>query len=596
MRCTSRSPLTVDPAHFIRAALVVVLVALGAASIFNIPALATGGALVWSARSPMPAAALSGAVAVGGNGRVYYFGGINSHWTTREYDPGTDTWTTVANMPTGRITLAGAAGPDGKVYAIGGWGAWGWLTNAMEVYDPATNVWVSRTPMPTARQAHAAATGTDGMIYAMGGTYYEPYIALTAVEAYNPASNSWTTVAPMPTARWLLAAVGASNGKIYAIGGYDGKTPGSLGSGRYDLAGFLNTVEEYDPATDTWTTKAPMPTRRFGLTAVATPDGKIYAIGGLYGAYYLDPSAALATVEVYDTATDTWASETPMTTPRYLPKGALANGVIYAIGGYNLGDLTVVEAATAGAADATPPTTTAGLSGDVGTNGWYRSAVQVSLDAIDSESGVDTTVYRVDGAEWVPYAGPFAISREGTTTLTFYSVDKAGNLEAPAVTVEIKIDTLPPTVTYLGNAGTYTTDQIVNITCVVADGGSGIALSTCANVSGPASGFPLGVNAFSGTATDNAGNEGTGAMSFTVQAAANPYDTVSALIQQFVTNRGIAKSLTGKLDKAQDAALRGNLSAKTGIIGAFINEVEAQTGKALTAEQAATLIRLALAL
>jgi predicted Zn-dependent protease len=51
----------------------------------------------------------------------------------------------------------------------------------------------------------------------------------------------------MPTAREGLA-VGVVNNKIYAIGGWGGS--------------YLSTVEEYDPATNTWTTKASMPTGR----------------------------------------------------------------------------------------------------------------------------------------------------------------------------------------------------------------------------------------------------------------------------------------------------------------------------------------------
>jgi hypothetical protein len=38
------------------------------------------------------------------------------------------------------------------------------------------------------------------------------------VEVYNPASNSWSPAANMPTARWGLAAV-VVNGLIYAMGG-----------------------------------------------------------------------------------------------------------------------------------------------------------------------------------------------------------------------------------------------------------------------------------------------------------------------------------------------------------------------------------------
>ena len=87
-----------------------------------------------------------------------------------------------------------------------------------------------------------------------------------------------------------------------------------------------------------------------------------------------------------------------------------------------------------------------------------------------------------------------------------------------ALVLSCPTDTTPPTVTYSGNAGSYTVDQQVNITCVAADepGGSGIASTTCANVVGPAEGFGLGTKSFSATATDNAGNTGSGSVSFTV--------------------------------------------------------------------------------
>lgn len=84
-------------------------------------------------------------------------------------------------------------------------------------------------------------------------------------------THEWTHRAPMPTPREGFA-VAAINDRIYAIGGvvYNGVDP----------AFSLPTVEEYNPVSDTWSTKAPMPTRRACLGA-AVVYGKLYAMGGL---------------------------------------------------------------------------------------------------------------------------------------------------------------------------------------------------------------------------------------------------------------------------------------------------------------------------
>jgi hypothetical protein len=130
------------------------------------------------------------------------------------------------------------------------------------------------------------------------------------------AENSWVSKAPMSQARAGLG-VAAVNGKIYVIGGYamSGQWPTSSES--------INTNEEYDPATDRWTIKAPMPIplSNFGI---AVYQNKIYCIGGLNG-----------TNEVYDPTTDSWALKAPMPTAKYYGAQAnVVNGKIYIIGGY----------------------------------------------------------------------------------------------------------------------------------------------------------------------------------------------------------------------------------------------------------------------
>jgi N-acetylneuraminic acid mutarotase len=84
----------------------------------------------------------------------------------------------------------------------------------------------------------------------------------------------------MNTPRAYLAAVATSNGRIYAIGGST------------DLTNPLNTVEEYNPGTNTWTTRANTPTARYLLGAALGSNTRLYAIGGTIGS-----GSALATVE-----------------------------------------------------------------------------------------------------------------------------------------------------------------------------------------------------------------------------------------------------------------------------------------------------------
>jgi hypothetical protein len=103
-----------------------------------------------------------------------------------------------------------------------------------------------------------------------------------AVEAYDTSTNTWTTKAPMPTARMGLA-VGVVNNILYAVGGYQ-TSP---------VLRHLDTVQAYDPATNTWTTKPPMPTPRAGL-AVGVVNNVLYAVGGGE-----DTRVSLATVEAY---------------------------------------------------------------------------------------------------------------------------------------------------------------------------------------------------------------------------------------------------------------------------------------------------------
>jgi hypothetical protein len=103
--------------------------------------------------------------------------------------------------------------------------------------------------------------------------------------------------------------------------------------------------------------------------------------------------------------------------------------------------------------DVSAPLTQASGSGTAGTNGWYRSSVQVSLAAADNLSGVQTTFYKVDGGTTKTYTTAFSVSGNGSHTINFWSVDKATNTETMR-SLAVNIDSNQPGVTCNVSPGT----------------------------------------------------------------------------------------------------------------------------------------------
>lgn len=101
------------------------------------------------------------------------------------------------------------------------------------------------------------------------------------------------------------------------------------------------------------------------------------------------------------------------------------------------GSTVVVEV---GEKDTTAPVTESNV-----VDTWKREAVTVELTATDDLSGVANTYYSLNGIDFVEGTS-LVVSEAGVTTVSFYSVDKAGNVEA-VKTVEVKIDEAPPVTT-----------------------------------------------------------------------------------------------------------------------------------------------------
>ena len=227
-----------------------------------------------------------------------------------------------------------ATSSDGIIYITGGAArpyrddlARSRVHESAEAWDAKTNRWREIAPMHHARDQHAAAVDRKNRLFVFGGTSVsvglerdqdesteawdargeafdrQANASLRSVEMYDPGTNTWTERAPLRTPRQAMGADLGADGRIYDVGG----------APSYMHPKPMDVVEIYDPETDTWETGPPLVYPRRSHAVVATPDGKIYAIGGfvaprekglrdqLLGAK-VDPQLG-ATVEMLDTST-----------------------------------------------------------------------------------------------------------------------------------------------------------------------------------------------------------------------------------------------------------------------------------------------------
>ncbi len=263
--------------------------------------------------------------------------------------------------------------------------------------------WSSGTAMPTATQRSSAAT-LGGSIYVIGGANASGTV-VSNVQIYNPATNKWTTGTALPAATQNSSAAVVNN-VLYVFGGDNGvSTP-------------TNAVWAYNPTSKAWTSMAAMPTARNGTLAVVE-GGKVYVMGGNLGG----GANFVATVESYNPATNTWATETSMASAKDFPAGGLIGTTIVSADGAPSGSQVTGD--------------TEGYNAT--TNSWSELAADPTARTGACSGVIGTTLY--DASGYVNSGGTgtnmnesFSLSaNKWTTTLapipqgTFYPASAASN-------------------------------------------------------------------------------------------------------------------------------------------------------------------------
>jgi N-acetylneuraminic acid mutarotase len=271
----------------------------------------------WTTKAPLPdgVSLVKAAVA---NGKIYVMTGVSVY----EYDPTTDNWTAKTAMPTPRERSSfGIAAYQNKIYVIGGSNGTRGYTDYLstnEVYDPLTDMWETKQPMPTS-MIWVEANVINGKIYAMGVTMDEYHLGYIPVnEVYDPATDLWTTKQPAPIGV-IKGASAVVDSNIFILGG--------LGDNN-TLNAISNQI--YDAENDTWSLGASLPTAMWytaaGATAGVMAPKRIYIMGGGF-------TEITNVVNVYDPALNTWSSGAPLPTNRTGHAIAMLDDVLYVMGG-----------------------------------------------------------------------------------------------------------------------------------------------------------------------------------------------------------------------------------------------------------------------
>jgi hypothetical protein len=219
----------------------------------------------------------------------------NSLASAAIYDPSTRTWSATGSLANRRQLHTATLLPNGKVLVVGGTVDFINDLTSAELYDPATGTWTPTGSLNVRRRAHTATLLPGGKVLVSGGLQDGSganYNAISSCELYDPATGTWTPTAFLAKARGDHTATLLSNGKVLVAGG----RPSFSGAGNPPIA----SCELYDPATGTWAATGFLNTGRWNHTATLLPDGKVLAAAGF------GDGTILNSAEVYDPAAGIW--------------------------------------------------------------------------------------------------------------------------------------------------------------------------------------------------------------------------------------------------------------------------------------------------
>jgi hypothetical protein len=194
------------------------------------------------------------------------------------------------------------------------------------LYDPAIGAFTAIGSMNVARYWHTATLLPSGKVLIAGGAGMSgPGGVLSSAELFDPATGTFTVTGSMSSPRYGHQAVLLSNGKVLVLGG-DWWSANAIGG----VSTALASAEIYDPETGTFASTGSSTAAWFFPTATLLPSGNVLIAGNFDGF-----ASQFVGANVYDVSTGTFSVTGNMTTPRANTTATLlVNAKVLIAGGY----------------------------------------------------------------------------------------------------------------------------------------------------------------------------------------------------------------------------------------------------------------------
>ena len=435
--------------------------------------------------------------------------------------------------------------------------------------------WTALAQMPAVQSNSAPQGGLlNGILYGWYGGNPNTSGSLAYGYAYDTLADTWTPLAPPPYNGSPSNDVIAIGSKLYHTGiTYDCWMP------NFDVWTFDGSA---------WAKPTTLPVSLCSRAA-ANVNGKLYLVGGVY------PWTGYTRVDVYDPAANAWSTGTPFPHVIEDASAAAIDGKLYVVGGYSRAwngvsdELWRYDPSTgswtelASMPEGVQGSRAVALNGKLHVLGGHDGAgVPVAAHQVfDPSSGAWSLAAPMSDPRLTPVAGADAQFIYVTGGYRDY-----WNVSTLTERYSEPVDATPPVLTLPSDLAVEAggpSGAAVAYSASATDDVDGPVAVTCVPTSGAT--FAIGTTTVTCSATDAGGNEATGTFVVTVLSPAQMMANLIAAASGYRFQQGAAL-LTTVLQKIAS----GKVTAACNSINAFVNQVQAQSGKQLTAVQAAALI------